>query len=98
MIGISADSPEGCAAATAAAGAAIELYRDPDARWIARIGRLDRNEHERLAARPAMFAVDAAGHVRYRYLSREAGDRPTTELLLLAAEMIARLPSESDRS
>lgn len=75
----------------------IELYRDPDGNWIRSIGRHDEEEQGRLAALPAMFAVDDAGHVRYRYLSRDAGDRPTTELLLLAAEVISQVPSESDR-
>jgi hypothetical protein len=76
----------------------IELFRDPEARWIRAISRYDPGEHEHLAALPAMFAIDEGGQVRYRYLSRNAGDRPSTALLLLAAESISGIPSGSDRS
>lgn len=88
---MSADTPEGCAALAAASHPSVEVYRDPDARWIRAIDRFDVEEAGRLAARPAMFAVDRVGQIRYRYLSRDAGDRPTTALVLLAAEAVSRL-------
>lgn len=96
VIAISADDPAGCAAA-AAAGPSIEIRRDPGARWIDTIAMRDTTQIARHAALPAVFVLDAAGRVRYRYLSRDAADRPTTELLLLAAEAMGRKDGDLNR-
>ncbi len=88
MIGISADSPEGCAAATAAAGAAIELYRDPDARWpfpwhdlsvwdrdmLQHVGGLIALRHRYAALRTGEFVQVLADGSRYALLRRDATD------------------------
>ncbi len=88
LVNVSADTAEGCARAAAATTPEIEVLRDPDAQWIAANGLLDAEELSRPTALPAMFVVDASGAVRYRYLGRHAADRPTTSLLLLAAESV----------
>ncbi|MCO5177714.1 MAG: redoxin domain-containing protein [Thermomicrobiales bacterium] len=88
LVSVSADTAEGCARAAAATVPEIEVLRDPDAAWIIANGLLDVEELSRPTAVPAMFVVDGSGRVRYRYLGRHAGDRPTTSLLLLAAEAV----------
>lgn len=88
LVSVSADTAEGCARAAAATVPEIDVLRDPGAQWITANGLLDAEELSRPTALPTMFVVDASGHVRYRYLGRHAGDRPTTSLLLLAAEAV----------
>jgi hypothetical protein len=67
----------------------VTAMRDPNADAIRRFGLADVDEQvPHLIARPAAFVIDAAGIVRYRYVSRTPDDRPTTALLLLAAESL----------
>jgi peroxiredoxin len=90
VIAISADADALTAEMCSAIGAAFPLLSDPSAAAITRLGLADSDEQvAHLIARPAVFVVDRAGIVRYRYLSRSADDRPKVELLLLAAERLA---------
>jgi peroxiredoxin len=68
----------------------LTILSDPEATAIAAVGLSDRDEEvEHVIARPAVFVIDGAGHVRYRYVGRDPEDRPLPALLLLAIESLA---------
>jgi peroxiredoxin len=70
-------------------GDAIQILRDPDGSVIESLGLREIDVPTgRVVARPAVFVIDALGFVRYRYVSRDAEDRPKAALLLLAAESL----------
>lgn len=72
-------------------GSVFPIVPDVDAGIINALGLVDPNEHREVpVSRPALFLVDAVGDVRYHYIGSAPDDRPRNELLLLAAEQLAR--------
>ena len=91
MVAISADDFVGANDMQHDTRGAIDVLSDPGAATIPRFGLADRDEMvDHVISRPAVYVVDADGVVRYRYISRSAADRPTSALLLLAAESLIR--------
>lgn len=96
LAAISADDFVGANDMCVDTGGVIEILSDPMSLAIQQFGLADRDDKvDRIIARPAVFIVDAEGVVRYRYISRSATDRPTSALLALAAESLAR-PNRKD--
>ena len=90
LTAISADDIVGANHMCVETGGAIEILSDPCATAIQQLGLADRDDKAaHIIARPAVYIIDAAGVVRYRYISRSASDRPTIALLALAAESLA---------
>lgn len=91
LTAISADDVAGANDMRMDTGDAVDVFSDPDATAIRQLGLEDHDQKvDHVIARPAVFIVDSAGIVRYRYVSRSASDRPTRALLVLAAESLAR--------
>lgn len=87
---ISSDSALLAEAMCALATGRVAIFRDPDARLIDRLGLADRDDAvEHTIARPAAFIVGSDRTIEYRYISRTAEDRPSSELLLLGVESLA---------
>ncbi|MEX1158870.1 MAG: redoxin domain-containing protein [Thermomicrobiales bacterium] len=98
LIAISADDFVGANDMCLDSGGVIDIFSDPSATAIRQLGLADRDEQvDHIIARPAVFIIDSGGLVRYRYISRSASDRPTSALLVLAAESLAR-PSRKESS
>ena len=71
------------------------LLSDTKLEGIDRYGVRDPNPHEKLKARgitqlskPAAFIIDETGVVRYKYVGKDASDRPRNEDLLKAIRPI----------
>jgi peroxiredoxin len=72
-------------------GEAFPLYSDPASRVIANLGIAETDEAiDHLIARPTIFIIDAAGVIRYCYVSRDEEDRPKIDLLLLAVDSLSQ--------
>jgi peroxiredoxin len=68
----------------------IAIFTDPAANQITRLGLADHDDAvEHVIARPAAFIVGADRAIEYRYISRTAEDRPSSDLLLLGAESLS---------
>lgn len=92
LIAVSADDFVGANDMRTDTADAIEVLCDPGASAIRELGLEDRDEQvDHIIARPAVFLIDSEGTVRYRYISRSASDRPTSALLILAAESLTRV-------
>jgi peroxiredoxin len=91
IVALSTDTVPNLTTMDGLVGDAIDVYCDPCARTIQALGLLETDgDTGRLVARPTAFVIDALGQVRYRYVSRNAEDRPKAALLLLAAESLRR--------
>lgn len=73
MYGISVDSPEQNLALIEKLILPYSLLSDPEGEVIKRYGVWDEGGQ---IARPAIFAIDRDGIVRYVYLGRDFADRP----------------------
>jgi peroxiredoxin len=73
VYGISVDSPEQNRALIEKLILPYSLLSDPDGEVIKRCGVWD---EEGRIARPAIFAIDRAGIVRYVYVGQDFADRP----------------------
>ena len=92
IVAISSDSAVLAEAMCSLVSGRIAIFRDPDSALIERLGLADRDEAvDHTIARPAAFIVGSDRTIEFRYLSRTAEDRPSSELLLLGAESLASL-------
>jgi hypothetical protein len=74
------------------------VLSDPDATLVRRYGLLDPSpDLPGPTSYPAVFLVDGNARVQFYYVGRAPADRPSCELLLLAAEQLSaqRQTSES---
>lgn len=78
LIAVSAD-PEDIEKMGAKIGATFELYADPDLGAIKAFDVLDEGNG---IAKPAVFIVDQAGTVHFRYVGEDASDRVLLDVLL----------------
>lgn len=70
---------------------AFPVVRDQDASIVRALDLTDPLELRPVpVALPAVYLVDASRIVRYHYIGSAPEDRPRTELLVLAAEQLAR--------
>jgi peroxiredoxin len=89
LVAVSTDDADGCRAMQVLVGDDMRIFRDPEAQIIGALGLREIDSPTgRVVSRPAVFVIDARGIVRYRYVSRDAEDRPKAALLLLAAESL----------
>jgi peroxiredoxin len=96
IVAVSPDPAWMCAQLRRDLSAPFQILSDASASVISACGL---SHHEagvpHMISRPAIYVVDAFGIVQYRYVGRAANDRPTTALLLLAAENVAESGRES---
>ena len=83
MYGISVDSPEQNRALIEKLILPYSLLSDPDGDVIKRYGVWD---EEGQIARPAIFAIDGGGVVRYVYVGQDFADRPGDDEVHAALE------------
>jgi len=77
----------------------FRLLADPERRVIQAYGVFHQNEPKgRPISRPAVFVLDPAGILRYRYVGAQARDRPSTETILAAVRDARNTGQGSDRS
>lgn len=90
IVALSTDDAEACRAFSQQIGDAFPVLSDPEARLVRRLGLLDpAPELPGPTSYPAVFLIDASGRVQFYYVGRAPADRPTCELLLLAAERLS---------
>jgi peroxiredoxin len=98
IVALSTDDLETCRAFAREIGNAFPVLSDPEAALVRRYGLLDPSpELPGPTAYPAVFLIDGDGQVQFYYVGRAPADRPSCELLLLAAEQLSaqRQTSES---
>ncbi|RIK42434.1 MAG: hypothetical protein DCC58_11005 [Chloroflexi bacterium] len=90
LIAVSADGAADVARMANLLGDSISVLGDPQLRLIDALGvRNSDDEIGRPIAHPAAFGLGSNGNIRYRFIGRNPSDRPTIDLLLLAAERLA---------
>ena len=90
IVALSTDDAETCRAFAVEIGDAFPVLSDPGAALVRRLGLLDpAPDLPRLTSYPAVFLIDGPGKVRFFYIGRTPADRPSCELLLLAAERMS---------
>jgi peroxiredoxin len=90
IVALSTDDAATCCAFASDIGDAFPILSDPNAVLVRRLGLLDpAPDLPGLTSYPAVFLIDAAGRVQFFYVGRTPADRPSCELLLLAAERLS---------
>lgn len=90
LIAVSADGAEDVAKMADLLGDRMSVFGDPQLRLIDALGITDADDEiGRPIAHPAAFGLGSNGNIRYRFIGRNPADRPTIDLLLLAAERLA---------
>lgn len=79
VVAISADELSTALSTKSSLGITFTVLPDPRKKIIRLYGILHPNEG---IARPSVFIVDRKGFVRYRYVGKDAADRPKTALLV----------------
>lgn len=79
VVAISGDDLRTALAAKGSLGVTYTVLPDPEKKTIRLYGVLHPEEG---IARPAVFIIDRKGLVRFRYIGKDAADRPMMALLL----------------
>lgn len=96
IVALSTDDAATCRAFAREIGDAFPVLSDPEANLVRRVGLLDPSpELPGPTSYPAVFLTDAEGRVQFYYVGRAPADRPSCELLLLAAAQLHAQPQAS---
>ena len=79
VVAVSADEGQTADATRKALRLGFPVLSDPEKKVIRLYGILHPDEG---IARPTIFIIDRKGFVRFRYIGKDAADRPKTELIV----------------
>ena len=97
IVALSTDDLETCRAFAREIGDAFPVLSDPEAVLVRSCGLLDPSpELPGPTSFPAVFLIDGDGRVQFYYVGRAPADRPSCELLLLAAEQLSAQSQASE--